>query len=179
MIRNPAVIESPRLILLAGQYYLDRLLDNWLFKVLLSPLGLLYSSIFGGNWALLLFFYIALFIDLILGGLAAWRAGEFSLTRAGQWVVKTLTYTLCIFLMGMVNKSVAEVIGVNWLLDAFMGVMIVTEVLSIFRNMNEMGWPVPPLAVKLATKAQSRASRKLDELLGDEKGGDDVDGQKP
>jgi phage-related holin len=61
---------------------------------------------------------------------------------------------------------VAEVIGVNWLLDAFMSVMAITEVLSVLRNMAELGWPVPSFAVKLAARAQSQIGRRLDALLG-------------
>ena len=166
MQRIVSVLESPRLILLAGQYHMDRLLDHWPFKLLLSPFMVFYGSILGGNGKLLLFFYVSLLLDLLLGAVAAGLAGKFSPARFGGWVVKAVTYTLCIFLVGMVSQAVAEIIGVNWLLDAFMGVMVITEVLSVLRNMAELGWPVPPIAVRLAAKAQSQAGHKLDELLG-------------
>jgi hypothetical protein len=80
---------------------MDRLLDHWPFKIVLSPPLIFYGSILGGNGKLLLFFYVALLIDLILGAVAAGLAGKFSPARFGGWVVKAAIYSLCIFLVGM------------------------------------------------------------------------------
>lgn len=143
-------------------YYLGQLGNGWTVKLPVAAVASLYTTILGGDWPLLLAFYACTLLDLFFGARLAWKRGNFSIRRFGKWVVKLSTYSLCIVLTGLVGRGLNRASGLDIpILDLFLVVLLATEVLSIMNNMYKLGWPVPPLAIRLVADIHDKTAEKL------------------
>ena len=167
---SASIMESPGLVCLAGASYLDKAVAGWQYKLLASPPLVAYGALFGGDGYILAAFYILFFLDFFVGVAAALKNGRFRLKRLELWVVKFITFSLCIGIVGVVNMALSRSWGLNLpLLDTVLTLLIAGEALSIMENLGGLGCPVPPVFLKLAAGVKSRAGKKLDALLDGEK----------
>lgn len=171
---NGSIMESPKLIFLAMADYTEKAFSCWYYKILTFPLFIAYDKLFGGDSYILALFIAVFFIDLIVGSAAAIQAGRWTLRRFSLWLIKLVTYGLCIALVAFLNGAMAHSLGLNLpLLDIVLTVLLASEILSIFVNMSEMGCPVPPVLLHLAIGVKTKAGKKLEALLDAEDGKED------
>ena len=164
-----SVTESPGLIWLAMEDYAEKAVFGWHYKIMLSPTAIAYSQLFGGDGYIVAGFYILFSLDLVTGLAAALKNRCFRFRRLDLWVVKLLTYSLCILIVGIINGAAVRSWGFNpHILDTVLTFLIASEARSIFENLSELGCPVPPVLLKLAAGVKGRAGKKLDAFLDDE-----------
>ena len=148
-------------------YYFSKIFSDFHFKAPVAVAASFYVGLLGGDWVLLTGFYLMVCIDLFFGSWAAVKLGTFTPTHFAKWVLKLVTYSICIVLIGFINAAMARVSGVAPpILNGFLGLMIVTEVLSVMANMHKIGLPVPALAVKLVTNIHAKTTASLEETTG-------------
>jgi phage-related holin len=166
------------MFLLAMSDYADKAAAGWHYKVLASPPFIIYGQLFGGDAYILIAFY-ALGIWVLLAGLgAALKNRRFERRRLDLWIIKIITYSLCVFVVAIVNGAIIRSWGVNLpLLDTVLTILIASESLSFFENLHELGCPVPPVLLRLAAGVKKKAGQKLDALLDDEEAGEGREGQ--
>ena len=71
-----------------------------------------------------------------------------------------------IFVVGLAIRSILEPLGISFpLLDLFLGMLICTEALSILKNMQRLGLPVPKLATRILADVQEKAERKATDFF--------------
>ena len=100
-------------------------------------------------------------IDLLFGTWLAIRRERFDLRLFGRWVVKVGTHFFVIFIVGLAIRSILEPLCISFpLLDLFLGLLICTEALSILKNMQRLGLPVPRLATRLLADMREQAEAK-------------------
>lgn len=149
--------------------YVLGLADSWELKACLGGLGALYAAVSGGDAVLLGAVYVLMMLDILLGLCEAVLLGKFSPYRLHRGVLKFLSYTVTILLIAAVSAAVNTSIGMNiHIQDFFMSYLIATEVISVVRHAVRLGWPVPPLLIKLAFAAKERTEQAA-ELLIDSK----------
>jgi phage-related holin len=164
-----SVLESPRLMFLAMVDYTGKAAAGWYYKLLASPVFIAYGHLFGGDGYILAAFCGLLLVDLIVGTARAVKNRCFRFRRLDLWLVKLVTYALCLGVVGALNGAAEHGWGVNIpILDTVLIILIASEAISIFENLHEMGCPVPPVLLRLATGVKSKAGRKLDALLDDQ-----------
>jgi phage-related holin len=164
-----SVMESPRLIGLAMVDYTGKAAAGWYYKLLASPAFIAYGHLFGGDGYILVIFCAASSLDLLVGVAKAVNNGCFRFRRFNLWLVKLVTYALCLGIVGALNGAAEHGWGVNIpLLDTVLIILIASEAISIFENLHEMGCPVPPVLLRLAAGVKSKAGRKLDRILDDD-----------
>jgi phage-related holin len=162
-------MESPKLMLLAMVDYTGKVTSGWYYKLITSAPVVAYSQFFGGDGYILLAFYAVFSMDLLIGIAKAFKNSSFKLRRVNLWLVKFVTYSLCLGIVGLLNGAVEHGWGVNVpVLDTVLIILIATEAISIFENLNEMGYSVPPFLLQLASRVKSKASKKLDKALKDD-----------
>lgn len=171
MIRS--VMESPKMIGLAAMDYVGKIAFGWYYKLLAASPVIAYTQFFGGDAYILLVFYAVFFVDLIVGVARSLKDGSFTIPRIGLWFVKLTTYAFCLGVVGALNGAAAHCWGSEVpLLDWIMLILIAGEAVSIFENLHAMGCPVPPVLLHLAIGVKTKAGRKLDALLDDDRGGE-------
>lgn len=120
-----------------------------------------YSGYLGGDGVLLIVFSAMIVVDLFFGTLLAFLCRRFDPKLFGRWVVKALTHFAVIVIVGFAAKSILGPLQINFpLLDLFLGLLICTEALSILRNMQRLGLPVPRLATRLLADMREQAEAK-------------------
>ena len=142
-------------------YYFWQIWDGWMLKVPLATVAGFYTGHLGGDWVLLLIFSAMIVIDLVFGTWLAIRRRHFDVRLFGRWVVKVGTHFFVIFIVGLAIRSILEPLSIGFpLLDLFLGMLICTEALSVLKNMQRLGLPVPRLATRMLTDIQGQAERK-------------------
>ena len=142
-------------------YYFSQIWDGWMFKIPLATVAGFYTGHLSGDWVLLLIFSAMIGIDLIFGTWLAVRRQRFDVRLFGRWVVKVGTHFFVIFIVGLAIRSILEPLSISFpLLDLFLGMLICTEALSILKNMQRLGLPVPRLAINLLTEAREKGEQK-------------------
>jgi len=146
---------------------------NWHYKILASPPVVAYGQFFGGDGIILAWFYGLFFTDLVFGVANAVKAESFKRRYMERWVVKLVTYTICIAMVGTINDALKRSLGFNFpLLDIFMTFLLAGEVLSICDHLNALGCPVPAVLMRLATRIRKKAESKIDGILEEGKEGE-------
>ena len=164
-----SVTESPELIWLAMEDSMGKVVFGWHYKIMLSPAAIAYGQFLGGDGYIVAGFYALFFLDLLAGLGAALKNRCFAFRRLDMWVVKLLTYSLCILIVGIINGAAVRSWGFNpHILDTLLTFLIAGEAMSIFENLSELGCPVPPVLLKLAAGVKSKAGKKLDAMLDDD-----------
>lgn len=171
-------LNAIREILLDAWYYLSQLGAGWPFKAPLAAFATFYTTTLGGDWLMMSGFYILTFVDLIFGTVVAIQRRQFSVRRFGKWVLKVCTYTACIIMVGFVNTSISRTgdFGAPFL-NGVLVVIITTEVMSVFCNMDKAGLPVPAWLVKLISNIHEKTTDTLNQACGSKK--DDDQGGPP
>ena len=124
------------------------------------PVGC-YSGVLGGEGVLLIVFSAMIVVDLFLGILLAFLCSRLDPMRFGRWVVTALIHSAVTGSAGVAAKSSLGPLQINFpLLDLFLGLLICTEALSILRNMQRLGLPVPKLATRILTDVQYQAEQR-------------------
>lgn len=149
-----------------SNYYFSQTWDGWAIKVMLAAVPGFYSAHLGGDWVMLLLFSAMVVIDLTFGTWLAIKRSRFEVRLFGRWVVKVGTHFFVIFIVGLSIRSILEPLGIRFpLLDLFLGMLICTEGLSVLKNMQRLGLPVPKLAIKLLSDAQDKAEQKTTDFF--------------
>ncbi|MDD6087775.1 MAG: phage holin family protein [Desulfovibrionaceae bacterium] len=150
--------------------YVAGLLDSWEIKSFLGGIGLLYTSISGGDVFLLAAVYALMCLDLVFGLCEAFFLGKFTPFRMHRGVIKFLSYSLAIFLIMTVSASINATAGMNLhLQDFFMSYIVACEAISIARHAVRLGWPVPKLLIRIAFAARQRAEQLTESVCDGEK----------
>jgi phage-related holin len=164
MVQN--IMESPRLIMLAMVDYTSKAASGWYYKLLASPVFIAYGHLFGGDGYVLVAFCIVLLVDLFVGMARAVKNKCFQFRRLNLWLVKLVSYALCLGVVGVLNGAAEHGWGVNIpMLDTVLIILIASEAISIFENLHEIGCYVPPVLLRLAAGVKVKAGRKLDQIL--------------
>jgi phage-related holin len=144
--------------------------QGWIYKFILFPPVVFYTNTLGGNGQILLFFYVAFMLDLICGCILAYKNHKFRSRRLEIWVVKCLVYTLCICLIGAVDRSfVLALRGIQFpLLDLVVSLLLATEATSVFRKLQVLTGKVPPIIMRVSEKMERKAASALEKRLDDE-----------
>jgi len=158
------------MILLAMADYTEKAASGWYFKLPLGVAVSAYAQYFASDPYVFSVFVAVFFLDLIVGAGRAIKDGSFRPRRFCLWFVKLTTYSLCLGVVGLLNGAIQHSWGrLPWsLLDTVLIVLIASEALSIFENLHEMGYQVPPVLHHLAIGVKTKAGRKLDALLDDD-----------
>lgn len=163
-------LNAAKEVLLDAGYYLNQLMSGIGIKAFIASFAGLYSGLLNGQWFLVLVFYFLTLIDLAFGTTAAVIRKKWSVHRFGKWVIKLITYSVCILVVGLVNGSLARITG-NFeilafkipLLDCFLILLIVTEAMSIFCNLDRMGWAPPVEAMRIINNIHNKTVDRIDE----------------
>jgi toxin secretion/phage lysis holin len=158
--------EQMKEIWAQSNYYFSQIWNGWMLKVPLSTVAGFYTGHLGGDWVLLLVFSAMIFVDLVFGTWLAIKRKLFDVRLFGRWVVKVGTHFFVIFVVGLAIRSILEPLSIDFpLLDLFLGMLICTEALSILKNMQRLGLPVPKLATRILADIQDKAEQKATDFF--------------
>ena len=147
-------------------YYFSQVWAGWSFRVAVSVAAGFYAGRLGGDLVLFLIFCFMMAVDLLFGTCLAFKRRRFYRRKFGQWVVKALTHFAVIVIVGFAAQSILGPLGINFpLLDLFLGLLICTEALSILKNMQRLGLPVPKIATRLIADIQDQAEQKAKDFF--------------
>jgi hypothetical protein len=151
-----------------------KVVQGWQQKLLLFPPLVFYTNTLGGNGHILLWFYAIFLFDLAVGITLAVRMKEFRSRKLEQWVLKCLIYSLCIYMVGVVDRSfVLALRGFQIpLLDLIVAGLLATEVNSTFKKLQILTGKVPPLLMSVSGKMEDKAGAMLDKRLKGEAEGE-------
>jgi len=169
-----SAIESPALFLGAVGQEIGKIGErtgaNWPLNLGALPPVVAYGQLTGGDGIILALFYILFTLDLVLGVAAAIRAGGFREVKFEKWLIKFFTYTLCIGVVAAVNDALQRSLwAVLPILDLLLSVLLTGEALSIFKNLDRLGCPVPPVLLRLTGRLKERAEKKLEGIMDEER----------
>jgi len=155
-------------VMSAAMEYVVKLPSDWPAKVLLLLPVTLYDYL-GGDGHILIAFYVAFLADLVTGVCSALKRRAFAVKRLHYWVIKLIVYSLCIYLVGLVDLAFTYALrGFHLpLMDIIVAILLANEVVSVFHNLHEMTAMVPPTLMRAAEKLQRKAEARLDSSLGD------------
>lgn len=147
-------------------YYTQSLAAFWAEKVCLSGLVTAFVALCGGD-AVLLWCMLALWlVDFALGLSVALKRGRFRCRRLACGVLKIPAYCLYLLLVGVVNLALTRSIGVDVpLLNGFVAYLIVTDAVSVTKNMQLLGLPIPPPLRRIIVKSKEKIEKTVDEAL--------------
>jgi phage-related holin len=148
-------------------YYLGQIWAGWQVKVPLSFLAGLYVNHLGGDAVALLTWFVMVVVDLAFGTWLAVRRRRFDVRAFGRWAVKVGTHCLVITVAGLAFRSVLQPMGLPHipLLDLTLGLLVCTEALSILKNMQRLGLPVPKVVVRVIGTLQDKAEAKVENFF--------------
>jgi phage-related holin len=133
----------------------------------------------------LLEIYVAVFtLDLVMGVTRAVKTKCFRIAILSMWVIKVLTYFLCLLVIGLIWKASVLAFGTFFdLVNYFILVMIITEAVSIVDNAVKAGLPVPPFMRFLLIKLKRKGIKTINQFISDKEMTDEeadqaVDGAK-
>lgn len=158
------------------------LIDSWQIKSSIAGIGVLYTSISGGDAFLLAAVYVLMVADIVFGLCEAIFLHSFSPYRLHRGVLKFLSYSIAIVLVMTISASINTSVGGNLhIQDFFMSYIIATEAISIIRHSVRLGLPVPQLLINMSHAAQERAEKMAQTVIGgqdDEKHHQDLDDRR-
>ena len=169
------IMSEPIYILRFAAEYVGKLGIDWRYKILASPPIAFYGQYLGGDGIILALFYSLFCVDLVLGIIMAVKDGTYKHQYLQRWVVKFVTYTLCIAMVGAliaaINRSLFGVVEfrANFILDIFMTFLLAGEIISICDHLHRLGCPVPAVLMRLATRIRNKAESRIDGILEDGK----------
>ncbi|MDL2226985.1 phage holin family protein [Deltaproteobacteria bacterium OttesenSCG-928-M10] len=147
-------------------YYFGQIWAGWQVKVPLSIFTGFYVNHLGGDAAALVTWFSLVVVDLAFGAWLAVRRRRFDVRAFGRWAVKVATHCLVIIIAGLAFRSVLLPMGLTIpLLDLTLGLLVCTEALSILKNMQRLGLPVPKLAVRLIGGLSGKAEDKIEDFF--------------
>jgi phage-related holin len=113
--------------------------------------------------------YIGVFtLDLVMGVTRALKTKSFRIALLGMWVIKVLTYFMCLLVMGLIWKALVLTFGTFFdLVNYFLLVMIITEAVSIVDNAARAGLPVPPFMRFLLIKLKRKGIKTINQFISD------------
>jgi hypothetical protein len=161
-----SVFTCREFLILTGGVLL-KTVHSWYQKIILLPPVVFYTNTLGGNGQILVWFYVVFILDLFCGAALAVKNRKFKGRRLEQWVVKFMVYTLCIYLIGLVDQSFTITLKFIHipLLDLLVTLLLATEINSMFRKLQALTGYVPPVIINVSEKMESKAGRILNKRL--------------
>ena len=155
-------------------YHLNRLMEGIAPKLglAIAPAAVL-THLHINAYALYVWLFF-MFLDLVLGVVWAISVDRFSRSKLYGWVVKLLTHSIALCLVGLLASvffllPVAGFLeeGVQGLMTCALLVMILTEFVSIMDTSIKLNLPVPPVAARVVKGLQKRVDNNISHILGE------------
>ena len=147
-------------------HYFTQIWAGWQVKLPLSLLAGFYTDHLGGDAVALVTWFAMIVIDLFFGTWFALKSRRFDVKSFGFWVIKLGTHSVVIIIAGAAFRSVLTPLGLNFpLLNLALGILVCTEALSIFKNMDRLGLPVPNLVVRFIDGLKSKAENQAEDFF--------------
>lgn len=108
--------------------------------------------------------FILVIVDAITGVLIAVKKKELNSHEFSRTIWKYVTYTLSIFSVGLMEIVIGGIGGFleqNAITTFLIGILIVTEAISILENCSKLGLPIPKNFLNLLSKGVMRKKWEL------------------
>lgn len=122
--------------------------DFWELKLGISILTLFFSPFYMS----LTILFILIIIDTVAGGYYAYKARRFTSKGFRKSLFKLLTYFISIFVVRLLEMGISELINTEAITNLMTSYLVVTEVLSVLRNLTLLGAPLPSGLTRIIIK---------------------------
>lgn len=126
----------------------------------------LYTSAFGANKALVWLLLVAMIADFIFGLAQAIKTGWFMPSKLYKAVLKFVLYGLYLMLIGGFCMALQLSVGFgSELLNLFIGYLAATELISVAKNLERMGAPLPYPMSDIIHGVYRKMGRQMDKAV--------------
>lgn len=133
--------------------------NSWELKLGISVLALFFSPFYMS----LTILFILIIIDTALGGYYAYKTRRFTSRGFKKSLHKLITYFISIFAVRLLEMGIRELVYTEAITNLMTGYLVVTEAISVLRNLTLLGAPLPGRLSSIIIKQIK--SETLDEII--------------
>lgn len=151
------------------QTFFQSMVEDWNVKLIGSGFIAFCAEIFGQDWWLIQCLFALIFADCALGMISAkMHNGCLSSRRLHDGIVKIMAYCLSIILVWLVQEIAIRSLPVQLpVMALYAGYQSLTEIKSISRHLERLGFAMPALFHKVANGVNDKLDKAVEDVLPD------------